>query len=94
METFLTILGYVLTPVTAVITWFFTQRKRENDFLKDLQSSIDLLATENKKLMEEVVALRRENMQLKSEVEELNRKLENVKTITKKYKEDEKQDKN
>jgi predicted RNase H-like nuclease (RuvC/YqgF family) len=84
LSTFITVLGYALTPVTGVVTWLFTRKKQRNDFLQNLQSSINLLAEENKKLMAEVIELRRENMHLRTEVEELNRKLENVKTITKK----------
>lgn len=79
-----TILGYVLAPITGAVGWLAASRKRRNDFLNDLQSSINLLAAENKRLITEVVELRRENVQLRVEVEELNRKLENVRTITKK----------
>lgn len=77
------ILGYVLTPIASVFTWIVSRSKQKNDFLKELQSSINLLASENKKLMLEVLALRKENVELRSEVEELNRRLNNVKTITK-----------
>ena len=89
-----TILGYILAPVTAAVTWLFARRKQRNDFLKDLQASIDLLAAKNKTLLDEVVQLREENIQLRTEVtamrednkrltaevEELNRRLENWKT--------------
>ena len=98
MENFITLLGYILTPIAAVVTWLASRKKQRNDFLKDMQASIDLLADENKKLMAEIIAVRgenknlmieiiavkSENKQLKIELEELNRKLENVKTITKK----------
>jgi hypothetical protein len=86
--TLITALGYVMTPIASVLTWIVSRKKQRNDFLRDMQASIDLLANENKKLMEEVVALRKENMKLREEVEELNRKLENVRTITKKYKDE------
>jgi regulator of replication initiation timing len=89
MDNFVTILGYILTPLAAVVTWFASRKKQRNDFLKDLQASIDLLSKKNKDLLDEVINLRSEVVQLKSEnkqlrveVEELNRRLENVKTIT------------
>ena len=84
MEHFITILGYILTPIAGIVTWLVSRKKQRNDFLQDMQASINLLAEENKKLMIEIVALRKENLQLRAEVEELNRKLDNVKTITKK----------
>ena len=90
MDYFITILGYILTPIGGIIGWAFGSKKRNNDFLAELQASIDLLSTKNKELVEEVVKLRAEVLHLKTEnaalrreVEELNSKLENVKTITK-----------
>ena len=90
MDYFITILGYILTPVAGVIGWFVSAKKRKNDFLVDLQASIDLLSEKNKELVAEVVKLRTEvlhlkteNAALREEVEELNKKLDNVKTITK-----------
>lgn len=78
------ILNFLSTPLAGAVGWFIGRRKQKNDFLAELQASIDLLATKNRELMEEVVALRRENAKMQIEIEELNRKLENVKTITKK----------
>ena len=53
-------------------------RKRKNDFLKDLQASIDLLSSENRKLLaditavnSEIVAVRKENEELKASVDRL-----------------------
>jgi regulator of replication initiation timing len=82
----------IITPVlTLVGGWLFGRRKQKNDFLSDLQSSIDLLAEKNRvqmeeilKLRDEIVALRKENTMLRKEVEELNGRLENVKTNTRK----------
>ena len=93
---FITVLGYILAPITAVVTYYASRKKRENDFLSNLQSSIDLLTTKNKDLYAEMIAMREENLHLRTEitairadnkrlreeVEELNRRLENVKTIT------------
>ena len=82
MNDFITIFGYILAPITGIITWIVGHKKRRNDFLNDLQASINLLAVENKKLMAEIVELRKENARLQADVDELNRKLSNVKTIT------------
>ena len=38
----------------SVFTWIFSRRKQNNDFLKELQSSINLLSGENKKILEEI----------------------------------------
>ncbi len=69
---------YIVPTITAAIGWLVGTRKRNNDFLQDLQSSIDLLSSENKKLLEditavntEIVAVRKENEELKAAVEKL-----------------------
>jgi len=89
MEFLNLILPYFVAIGTFIVGLFTGGRKRRNDFLHEMQKSIDLLTTENKKLIERVVALnkevidlRKENNILRCEVEELNKKLENVKTIT------------
>lgn len=98
MTDWVAILGYIAAPISSVITWFVGRRKSRNDFLKDMQSSIDLLAERNKQLIVEVATLRMENASLQSdvqrlvsenakmakEIEELNARLDKVKTITKK----------
>ena len=52
-----------------VFTWIFSRRKQDNDFLKELQSSIDMLVEVNKKVLEENIQLRRENIYLKTRQE-------------------------
>jgi len=88
---------YLIPIITGIAGWIANSRKRRNDFLKELQSNIDLLAqknteiltelvslrTENASLKVEVIALRSENAELKKEIEQLNSKLEGVRTITK-----------
>ena len=54
-----------------VFTWIFSRRKQNNDFLVELQSSINLLSGENKKILEENIQLRRENIDLKANQEEM-----------------------
>ena len=70
--------------ITAAAGWLAGKRKRRNDFLKNMQDSIDILSMENKRLIEdlttvnrEVVALRKENGELKYSVDQLCK--ENVK---------------
>ncbi len=69
---------YIIPAITAAVGWLVGTRKRNNDFLQDLQSSIDLLSSENKKLLEditavntEIVAVRKENEELKAAIEKL-----------------------
>jgi hypothetical protein len=78
------IFTYLAPVLTGVAGWLGGRRKKNNDFLGDLQASIDLLAEKNKILMEEVIKLREENAKLRIDIEELTRKLEGVKTITRK----------
>ncbi len=78
MET-LTLIGtYIIPLLTAAVGWLVGSRKRKNDFLKDLQASIDLLSSENRKLLAditavnaEIVAVRKENEELKASVDRL-----------------------
>ena len=55
----------------SVFTWIFSRRKRNNDFLRELQDSINLLSNENKEILKENVLLRRENVDLKANQEEM-----------------------
>ncbi len=75
----LTFIGtYIIPLFTATIGWIVGSRKWRNDFLKDLQASIDLLSSENRRLLAditavnaEIVAVRRENEELKVSVDRL-----------------------
>ena len=69
---------YIIPMITAAVGWRVGTRKRKNDFLQDLQASIDLLSSENKKLLAditsvnaEIVAVRKENEELKASVDKL-----------------------
>ena len=75
METLTFIGTYIIPLFTAAVGWIVGSRKRKNDFLKDLQASIDLLSSENRKLLaditsvnSEIVAVRKENEELKASV--------------------------
>lgn len=78
METLTFIGTYIIPLFTAAVGWLVGSRKRKNDFLKDLQASIDLLSSENRKLFaditsvnSEIVAVRKENEELKASVDRL-----------------------
>lgn len=58
------IIGYVFSALTGVAGWLVGKRKRKNDFLSDLQGSINMLADENAKLLKELIAVRKENAAL------------------------------
>ena len=83
-----TIIAECLVPmITAAAGWLAGKRKRRNDALKSMQDSIDILSTENKRLIEdlttvnrEVVALRRENGELKTSVDKLCKENAQLKT--------------
>ena len=84
----ITIITDCLVPIiTAAAGWLAGKRKRRNDALKSMQDSIDILSTENKRLIEdlttvnrEVVALRRENGELKTSVDQLCKENVQLKT--------------
>ena len=78
METLAFIGTYIIPLFTAAVGWLVGSRKRKNDFLKDLQASIDLLSSENRKLLaditvvnSEIVAVRKKNEELKASVDRL-----------------------
>lgn len=68
MDFVLQILGYVLTPITAVVGWLAGSRTRNNNVLNCLQQTIDMLVDKNSKLIEQMTQLREENSQLKTQL--------------------------
>ncbi len=81
----------ILIPLGAsAMGWFVGRKQRNNRFLEELQSSVNLLAAKNAeqmeeilKLREEIVILRSENLEFKAQVDKLTNQLAGVKTITK-----------
>lgn len=81
----ITLLEIILPVATSALGWLVGRRQRNNQFLGELQGSIDMLAAKNGeqmneilKLREEVVKLRTENLSQSKEiiqVKEENRKL-------------------
>lgn len=71
-----TVIGYIFSALTAVAGWLVGKRKQNNDFLQNLQSSINLLAEENAKLLKELVAIRLQNAELIANQEGMKRKID------------------
>lgn len=69
------ILGYVMTPIAAIVSWLVSRKKQDNDFLIELQSSIDVLTAENKKLYKELLDLRKELYERDKQIYELKKQL-------------------
>ncbi|HMM16310.1 MAG TPA: hypothetical protein PKC47_02100 [Petrimonas sp.] len=60
------LLDLIMPALTGIVGWIAGTKKRNNDFLSDLQESINLLSERNKDLLQEVVTLRGENADLLS----------------------------
>lgn len=69
-------IGYIVSAVTGIAGWFVGRRKQANNFLCDLQGSINMLTEENAKLLKELVAVRRENATLITNQEEMKVEIE------------------
>lgn len=68
IDTLITVGGYVLTPISGVVSWFAAKRVRNNETLNKLQETIDSLVDKNCKLISDMTELRAENSQLKNEL--------------------------
>lgn len=82
-----TLITVAASALTGAATWFVSRRKRKNDFISELQNSIDLLAGRYNSAIEQIVALKEENVKLNaklniliSENEDLRRQLYNFTT--------------
>lgn len=74
------IISIIIAPLTGVLSWFAGRKKSKNDFLQEMQDSIDLLVVKNKDLVEEVTNLRLKNSELIANQEILKRQID---TLTK-----------
>lgn len=70
------IIGYVFSAITGLCGWLVGRRKQANDFLRDLQASVNMLTEENAKLLKELIAVRRENAALMSNQEQMKVEIE------------------
>lgn len=82
-----TLIGYLITPVTGVVGWFAGSRQRKNTAIQSLQETIrmqsETLESYNKKiidLMSEVQEVRKENAELKAGQQELLEQIESLKS--------------
>jgi len=57
-----------ITAIAGIVGWYVGRRKQKNDFLSELQSSIDLLSERNKLLVEELLKVREENLIIRIEL--------------------------
>ncbi|MBN2747470.1 MAG: hypothetical protein JXR34_12150 [Bacteroidales bacterium] len=69
------ILEFGLTPAVGAISWvasrWVQRRKRNNDFLSDMQSNIDMLVDKYSSTLKELIELKQQNSELVSGQEEL-----------------------
>lgn len=61
----------LITVATNIATFFVTKRKKDNDFLADLQNSIDLLSSRYNAALEELCAVKKTNVELTYKVNQL-----------------------
>jgi len=61
----------LIPAVAGAIGWLAGRRKQKNDFLAELQSSVNMLSEKNKQQMEELIQLREENLMIRSELAKL-----------------------
>ena len=69
-------LTLILPVLSSVVTWWVMRKKRKNDFLADLQSSIDLLSEKYYTTLQELVVLKGQNAQLMMAQDELKAQIE------------------
>ena len=68
---FLDAANMLITAGAGIVGWYVGRRKQKDDFLAELQSSVNMLSEKNKQQMEEVIQLREENLMIRSELAKL-----------------------
>ena len=58
------VIGYIVSALTGIAGWWVGRRKQQNDMLASMQASINMLAGENNKLIEELVTVKKLNLEL------------------------------
>lgn len=61
------IVDWAVPVVTGAVGWWTGRRKQKNDFLSELQTSIDLLSSRNAELLKQVIELNTTVIDLKAE---------------------------
>ena len=86
------ILLFVGLCISNICTWLFSRRKQNNDFLAELQKSIDLLTEKYTKTLNENVQLKADNAKLlanqqvmEEKIDSLTRKIDSLTKQLKNY---------
>ena len=69
---------YLIPLITALVGWIAGTRKRNNSFLQNLQDSINLLTSENKKLLADLTSVNKEILNVRKENEELKASIDHL----------------
>lgn len=70
-----TIIGYLFSALTGLAGWMVGRKKQNNDFISELQGSINMLAEKNSELLKEIVTLREQNATLLSNQAEMKQEI-------------------
>lgn len=95
MNAIVKLIGSLVEPFGKLVEWLVNGRKRKGNAIAELQSTIDILITENTRLhqlladlsnkqaeiLTTVVALRKENSELKIQLSQMQADIESYKTI-------------
>ena len=95
MNALVKLIGSLVEPFGKLVEWLVNSRKRKGNAIAELQSTIDILITENTRLhqlladlsskqaeiLTTVVALRKENSELKIQLSQMQADIESYKTI-------------
>lgn len=68
-------IGYLFSALTGLAGWMVGRKKQNNDFIADLQGSINLLAEKNSELLRELITLRQQNATLLSNQAEMKQEI-------------------
>ena len=79
---------YIIPMLTALAGWVAGTRKRNNSVLQNLQDSINLLTSENKKLLEDLTSVNKEIVNVRKENEELKASIDRLCTENAQLKEE------
>lgn len=88
------LIGYLITPVTALIGWFAGTKSRRNSVYQELLATIKTLTEQNSELQakvvqlqDEVIEVRKENAELKAGQAAMTRQMDELKAENKELKE-------
>lgn len=87
MDNSMVFLPYIASAITGLFGWVVGKKRQDNNFIKELQDSINLLAKDNRELREELITVRKEYMRQSILLEQIsaeNKLLkEQIDTLTK-----------